>query len=84
MAALDLETNIIMKIIQAHLNTANILQETARQEGQKMEEAAAIVKWVSTVDVFMLKTNLEQSSNSKATPRPSNWKSRTTGQGHQS
>jgi hypothetical protein len=63
-ATLDLETNMIMKILHEHVHMSNILRETARKEEKKMIEAAANVGRVSTVEILSkLKTNLERSAN---------------------
>jgi hypothetical protein len=66
-ATLNLETNMIVKILHEHVHTSNILRETVRKEERKMIEAAANVGRVSTVEILSkLKTNLERSANPEA------------------
>jgi hypothetical protein len=67
-ATLDLETNKVVKILHAHMHTSNILHENAREEKQKIVEAAAIVERVSTVEILSnLKSNLKRSSKPETT-----------------
>ncbi len=59
-ATLNLETNMIVKILHKHVHTSNILRETAPKEEKKMIEAATNVGGVSTVEILSkLKTNPE-------------------------
>jgi hypothetical protein len=62
-ATLDLEMNMIVKILHEHVHTSNILRETARKEEKKMIETAANVGRVSVEILSKLKTNLERSAN---------------------
>jgi hypothetical protein len=39
----DLETNMIVRFLHAHMHTSNILRETAKQEERKMIQTATSV-----------------------------------------
>jgi hypothetical protein len=67
LATLDLETNMIVKILHSHVHTSNFFRGTARQEENEMIQASASVGRVSTVEILSkIKSNLEQSSRPEA------------------